>query len=44
MFHGKISEGTVATWIIVLAIISGVLILFLISMALHKARLLILSV
>jgi hypothetical protein len=39
IFHGKIPEGTVATWIIVLAIISGVLILLLITMALHKVRL-----
>jgi len=36
MFHGNIPEGTVATWIIVLAIMAGVLILFLITMALHK--------
>jgi hypothetical protein len=39
MFHGNIPEGTVATWIIVLAIMAGVLILFLITMALHKVRL-----
>jgi hypothetical protein len=44
MFHGKIPEGTVATWIIVLAIISGVLLLLLITMGLHKVRLRILSV
>jgi hypothetical protein len=39
MFHGKIPEGSVATWIIVLAIICGILILFLIATALHKVRL-----
>jgi hypothetical protein len=40
MFVGKIQEASVATWIIVLAIITGVLILLLIIMALHKARIL----
>jgi heme/copper-type cytochrome/quinol oxidase subunit 2 len=38
MFVGKIPEVSVASWIIVLAIIIGVLILLLISMALHKVR------
>ena len=40
MFVGKIPEASVATWIIMLAIITGVLILLLIIMALHKARIL----
>jgi hypothetical protein len=40
MFVGKIPEASVATWIILLAIITGVLILLLIIMALHKARIL----
>ncbi|KDR08411.1 Integrin alpha-PS3 [Zootermopsis nevadensis] len=38
VFHGKIPEGSIATWIIVLAIICGILILFFIAMALHKVR------
>lgn len=38
VLHGKIPEGSVATWIIVLAIICGILILFFIAMALHKVR------
>jgi len=40
MFVGKIPEASASTWIIVLAIITGVLILLLIIMALHKARIL----
>jgi hypothetical protein len=40
MFVGKIPEASAASWIIVLAIITGVLILLLIIMALHKARIL----
>jgi hypothetical protein len=40
MFVGKIPEASVATWIIVLAIITGVLILLLIIMALQKVRIL----
>jgi hypothetical protein len=40
MFVGKIPEASVATWIILLAIITGVLILLLIVMALHKVRIL----
>jgi len=40
MFVGKIPETSVASWIIVLAIITGVLIMLLIIMALHKARIL----
>jgi hypothetical protein len=43
MFVGKIPEAGVESWIIVLAIITGVLLLLLIIMALHKARILTLS-
>jgi hypothetical protein len=38
MFVGKITEASASTWIIVLAIIGGVFILFLIIMALYKVR------
>ena len=40
MFVGKIPEASVTTGIILLAIITGVLILLLIVMALHKVRIL----
>jgi hypothetical protein len=39
MFVGKIPEVTVAAWIIGLAIITGLLILSVITMTLHKVRL-----
>jgi hypothetical protein len=38
VFHGKIPERSVATWIILLAVICGIVILFLIAMALEKVR------
>jgi hypothetical protein len=38
-FIGKIPEGSAATWIVVLSIICGILILFLIATALYKVKL-----
>jgi RsiW-degrading membrane proteinase PrsW (M82 family) len=38
-FIGRIPESNVATWIVVLSIICGILILFLIAMALYKVKL-----
>jgi hypothetical protein len=38
-FLGMLPEGSVATWIILLAVICGLLMLFLIAMALYKVKL-----